>query len=47
MHKFHIVVVDHMQRFVRSVDLYGIDVRDAVNHLVLNGDETVWSIARI
>lgn len=35
MHKFHIVVVDHTLRFIRAVDLYGIDDHDVANHLVL------------
>lgn len=47
MHKFHIVVVDHALRFVRAVDLYGIDAHDAAQHLVLNGDEHIWSTDRI
>lgn len=47
MHKFHIVVVDHALRFVRAVDLYGIDAHDAANQLVLNNDEFIWSTLRI
>lgn len=47
MHKFHVVIVNHMVQFVRAFEILGRDDVDARAHVALNDDEQIWTILRM